>query len=412
MAEFQPKTAKHLWRLSFEGAWPTSVAFLGSNRLAAGNRDGQILLWDLTEPPPETVDDDKTQDAKTQNAKTQEGEAAADVAPRRQLQGHTNGISRLVTTADGKRLISASLDRTLRVWDIDVPGSGETQVVVDRKSREQKAKRLPQAERQAFIDAPGVTVESQTAVRVLNGHKDWVNALGISRDGKRLISGDARSTVIVWEIAGGQPVSSWTGHAWNGIVAAGLSPDGQSAVVSEFTYKRDDFDLPAPALKVWNVGDASEKLDILKTHIPKLDATKTSYGAASVWRKFVKGGLIALDYAPDGSLVAAGQGGETDKGQLHLFDVETGKLVRTMSGHRYGMCDAKFSDDGKYVLTSGRDTTIRICQVADGKEVAVLGKERGGQFKDWLHGLAISADQTRVAAADIGGAVHVWELSG
>ena len=407
MAEFQPKTAEQLWRLSFEGAWPTSVAFLGSNRIAAGNRDGQILIWDLTQEPRAAV-----KQANSPKTKPQPGETAADVEPLRQLQGHSNGIARLVTTPDGQRLISASLDHSLRIWDVDAPSSGETQVVIDRKSREKQAKRLPQAERQAFIDAPGVTVETLTASSVLNGHKDWVNALGISRDGKRLISGDARSKVIVWEITGDQPVSSWTGHGWNGIVAAGLSPDGQSAVVSEFTYKRDDFDLPAPALKVWNVDAASEKLDILKTHIPKLDVTKTSYGAASVWRKFVKGGLIALDLSPDGTLLAAGQGGETDKGQLHLFDVETGKLVRTMSGHRYGMCDAKFSADGQYVLTSGRDTTVRICQVSDGKEVNVLGKERGGQFKDWLHGLAISADQTRVAAADIGGAVHVWELSG
>jgi len=402
MAELQPKTSKHLWRLAFEGAWPTAVAFSGSNRLVAGNRDGRILLWDLSSPPQEAVGKTRPGDVET----------GADAAPVRQLQGHTNGISKLVATADGRTLISASLDHTLRIWDMDAPASGMTELVVDRRRREKEARRLPLAERQAFIDAPGVTVETQAAAAVLKGHRDWVNALGISRDSRRIISGDARSNVIVRDISSGQTVSSWTGHAWNGIVAAGLSPDGQDAVVSEFTYKRDDFDLPAPALKVWNVDDASEKLDILKTHIPKLDVTKTSYSAAGVWRKFVKGGLIALDYSPDGTLVAVGQGGETDKGQLHLFEVETGKLVRTVSGHRYGMCDAAFSADGRYVLSSGRDTTVRICQVADGQEVLALGTERGGQFKDWLAGLAISADQTLVAAADIGGAVHVWKLSG
>ncbi|HIM28015.1 MAG TPA: hypothetical protein EYG57_00500 [Planctomycetes bacterium] len=108
--------------------------------------------------------------------------------------------------------------------------------------------------------------------------------------------------------------------------------------------------------------------------------------------------------------MAVGQGGETDTGKVHLFDVESGKLVRTVSGHRYGVCDVKFSADGKFVLSSGRDTMVRICLAADGKEVASLGKERGGQFKDWIHSIAISPDQQTVAGADIAGLIHVWQL--
>ena len=70
----------------------------------------------------------------------------------------------------------------------------------------------------------------------------------------------------------------------------------------------------------------------------------------------------------------------------------------------------RFSADGRYILSGGRDTTVRICQVDDGKQVAQLGKERGGQFKDWMHGIAIAPDQRSVAAADIAGIIHVWEL--
>ena len=54
---------------------------------------------------------------------------------------------------------------------------------------------------------------------------------------------------------------------------------------------------------------------------------------------------------------------------------------------------------------------VRICQVADGKEVLTLGKPRGGQFKDWLHAVALSPDQQAVAAADIAGLVSVWNVS-
>jgi len=67
--------------------------------------------------------------------------------------------------------------------------------------------------------------------------------------------------------------------------------------------------------------------------------------------------------------------------------------------------------DGKLLLSTGRDTTLRICQLEDGKEVAALGAPRGGQFKDWLSALAISPDQSTVAATDIAGVVHVWRLA-
>ena len=388
----------HLWQLSFEGEWPTSVTFLGNERrIAAGNRAGEIFVWDLPETPPEP-------------AKDQKEPAPPDCPPTRRLDGHTNGISHLLATSDGKLLISASLDRTIRLWDTGAAPVGTTEVILDLQDRQRQARNKSGEEKDAILSAPGQTVETIASAHVLAGHRDWVTGLGLSRDEKRIISGDTSSLVIAWDLNTRQQVFRWTGHPWNGVVAAALSPDGQTALVSEYSYKRDDFDIPAAALKLWNVSDGTEKLDLLKIQFPKLDASATSYGAAQIWRKFVKGGLIAADFSPDGKLVAVGQGGETDTGQVHLFDVASGKLLRTVSGHRYGVCDVKFSADGKYVLSSGRDTMVRICQVADGTEVATLGKERGGQFKDWLHAIAIAPDQKTVAAADIAGIVHVWRL--
>jgi WD40 repeat protein len=388
----------HRWQLAFEGEWPTSVAFLGNGRhVAAGNRAGQIYVWDLPETPPK-VD------------KEAKDETPPNFAPVRRLDGHTNGISHLLSTVDGNTLISSSLDGTIRYWEVNATPGGKAEVVLDAKTRDRKARGKSKEEKKKILTAPGTSVGTVQATHVLEGHRDWVLSMGLNRNETRLISGDVTSLVIAWDLKSRQEVSRWTGHPWNWAVATALSPDGQTAVVSEYRYKRDDFDIPAAALKLWNVSDRSEKLDILKLHLPKLDATLTTHGASRVWRKFIKGGLIAADFSPDGKLVAVGQGGETDTGKVHLVDVESGKILRTVSGHRYGVCDVKFSADGKYVLSSGRDTMVRICQVSDGKEVAALGKSRGGQFKDWLHAIAISPDQKMVAAADIAGIVHVWQL--
>jgi WD40 repeat protein len=234
--------------------------------------------------------------------------------------------------------------------------------------------------------------------------------LGQSGDGKRLISGDAVSQVIVWDFDDRKQIAKWTGHSWNWIVAASLNADGSTALVSENRYKRDDFDIPVPALKLWDIQTSKEKLDLLKVQFPKMNPNDRTYGGSQLWRKFVANGLIATAISPDGSTLAVGQGGETETGKVHLIETATGKLLRDVSGHLSGVTDLLFSADVKYVVSTGRDTCVRICQVEDGKEVAVLGSPRGGQFKDWFSAVSLSADQKTLAVADIAGLVQVWQL--
>jgi WD40 repeat protein len=398
MPDFDPGKPKIRFQLTFEGSWPTGVAFLGSGRrLAAANQLGQVFVWDLPQTPPKF------------DARGGKERQAPDVPPVRRLDGHTNELTRLAVTGDGKHLLSASLDRTVRVWAVDGPASGKAEAVLDSETRKREARRAGKKEP---APAPGVPVETQQAAHVLEGHAEWVYALGVSGDGKRVISGDAAAQVIVWDLAGRKPVARWSGHPWNWVVAASLSPDGQTALVSEYRYKRDDFDVPAPALKLWDATSGNEKLDLLKVQFPKLNPGDRSYGGSQLWRKFVANGLIATAYSPDGKLVAVAQGGETDTGKVHLLDVAGGKLLRTVSGHQYGVTDVIFSHDGKYVISVGRDTCARVCQVTDGKEAAVLGAPRGGQFKDWLSAVALSPDGRFLAATDIAGLVHVWEFGG
>ena len=395
MPDFIPSPSKLTYQLTFEGRWPTAVAWLDSGRrLAAGNQVGQIYIWELPETPPEL-----------EKGASKE-RIAPNVFPVRRLDGHTNEITRLLVTPDGKHLVSSSLDHSIRVWPVDVPSAGKAEAVLDVDTRKRDAKRNGGK----AADAPAVTVETQTACDVLSGHADWIYALGMSGDGKRIISGDVQSRVIVWNLESRKPVSKWSGHPWNWVVAASLSPDGETAVVSEHRYKRDDFDIPMPALKLWNIADGTEKLDLLTVQFPKLNAADRTFGAAQVWRKFIANGLVATAFSPDGQWIAAGQGGETDMGKVHLLETGTGKLARDVAGHQYGVTDVLFSEDGKYVLSAGRDTCVRVCQVEDGKEAAVLGAPRGGQFKDWLSAIALSPDQRSLAAADIAGIVQVWQF--
>ena len=75
-----------------------------------------------------------------------------------------------------------------------------------------------------------------------------------------------------------------------------------------------------------------------------------------------------------------------------------------------GLTDIVFSPDSKYVLSRGRDAVVRVWNVADGKRVEEMGTPRGGQFKNWIHAVAVSPDARWAAAADMAGQVQMWSL--
>jgi WD40 repeat protein len=402
MPDYKSEQIKPAWKLSFDvaGQWPTAVALLGSHqKVAAANQDGTIMIWELSEKPVATK-------IKLDNGKEEDGFETP--PPARRLVGHTNGVTRLIATPDGQTLISASLDRTVRVWNIAASLEGESEIVLDADRRSQRARNSSKQKREEILQASGVKVPTQTQSTVLAGHNDWVNALAISGDGKRIISGDDSRLAIVWDIASRQEVSRWrcSGVAW--IVSAALSPDGQTALVSQYRRRGGEYNSYPSFLRLYNVADGAVKLDILATNYPK--EKNPPYAYQYEYSKFVGQGLVATAFSPDGQLLACAQGGEEGDGKCHILEVATGKELRTIGGHQYGTTDLCFSRDGKLLFTAGRDTQFRILQVEDGKEIAKAGKPRGGQFTDWLSAISLSPDELWLAAADISGHVQIWEL--
>lgn len=399
MPDLQPDKIRAVWKLPFEGAWPSAVAFLGTHRrVASGNQNGTLLVWDLPESPVAT---------KFKDEQGKELDGFETPAPVRKLEGHENSIQRLAATADGQTLVSVSLDRSVRLWDLRAPAAGTTSLVIDEATRQRQAKRVEASKRDAILNAPGITVETQQAAAVFNGHKEWINALDLSRDGRRCVTGDDAGTVIVWDVAERREVTRWQcpGVAW--VVALAFSPDAQTVLVSQYRRKGGDFNNYPAGLRLYDAATGAIKLDILATLYPKEKNPKYQYQYE--YSKFVAAGLVATAFSPDGKLLACGQGGEDGEGKIHVLETETGKAVRQVGGHQYGVTDLAFSRDGKWIFSTGRDTTLRITNVDDGKEVAKLGKPRGGQFTDWLSALSVSPDERFFAASDISGHVQVWE---
>ena len=111
-------------------------------------------------------------------------------------------VNAVAVTADGKRAISGSNDKTLKVWDLT---TGKEQFT-------------------------------------LNGHRESVYAVAVTADGKQAISGSLDNTLKVWDLTTGKEEFTLKGHS-NSVNAVAVTADGKRAISGS-----DD-----NTLKVWDL---------------------------------------------------------------------------------------------------------------------------------------------------------------
>jgi WD40 repeat protein len=301
--------------------------------------------------------------------------------------GHMSVINDIVFSADGKQLVSASDDKTIRVWDL-ATGKTERMILGEAETGSPgKVFAMALSPDGKWLAAGGkfhnsdVTAGSRVRlydfasgelVALLEGHTDVVLDLVFSPDSKYLISGSGDNVAIIWDVAAKSLKHRLTGHEGS-IYAVAFTNDSERAVTGSFDQ----------TLRLWSVEDGSE-LALRTGHEHKIRS-------------------IAI--RPDGAIATGDEGGK-----IWLWDGKTGDFIEILGQQETAVGDLTFSSDGKYLLAGvGYQGRGSDCYVYDAKtgEVRIVYKEHNNIV------LATAISPDNVWAATGGGdqqEIRIWDI--
>lgn len=117
--------------------------------------------------------------------------------------------------------------------------------------------------------------------------------------------------------------------------------------------------------------------------------------------------VTALDFSPDGKLLASGGGAPSRSGELKLWNVASGRLVRNLpDAHSDTVLGVRFSPDGRLLGSCGTDKFLKVFDVDSGKLVRA--------FEGHTHhvlGTSWQSDGKLLATAGADNTIKIWDLA-
>ena len=293
------------------------------------------------------------------------------------LQGHNDSVYHAIFSPDGTRVVTASGDNTARIWWVsEAEGQGEPIVLQGHTDSVNHA--IFSYDGTRVVTASGDNTarvwlvsepEGQGEPIVLQGHTDSVNHAIFSYDGTRVVTASDDKTARLWDADTGKELAMFQGH--NGAVyKAVFSPDGQQIITTSWDH----------TARLWD-GLTGKLIATLQGH---------------------KEGVEHAAFSPDGQLVVTTSADNT----VRLWDGVTGKAAAVFEDHQGQVYDAQFSPNGDLLVTASDDGTARIWDLASRTAIAIL---RGHFGPVWS--ASFSSDDQLVVTASEDNTVRIWDAS-
>ncbi|OJT17291.1 hypothetical protein BO221_45020 [Archangium sp. Cb G35] len=286
------------------------------------------------------------------------------------LRGHEGWVLGCAVTPDGRRVVSASDDKTLKVWDAETGKEWVTlaghEAAVNGCAVTPDGRHMVSASDDETLKV--WEVDTGRELVTLRGHRGGVSGCAVMPDGRRVVSSSYDMTLKVWDWVTGKEMASWEGHR-GGVRSCAVLPDGRCVV----SASNDG------TLKIWDV-ETSRELATLNGH---------------------EGWVRCCSVLSDGQRVVSA----SDDGTLKIWDVETRRELATLKGHGDGVGGCTVTPDGQRVVSASDDGTLKIWEV---ESVQELSTPRG--HSGWVNSCAMMPDGQRVVSASNDKTLKVWDL--
>jgi WD40 repeat protein len=300
-------------------------------------------------------------------------------------QGHSHYVNSAVYSPDGKKILSASSDGTIKVWDV-VSGTC-LRTYQGHESFVTSAVFNPDGQR--FISASGDKiikewdVSNGICLRVYKGHEDCVFSAVYSADGKKILSASWDKTLKEWDVYSGTCLRTYNGHEKE-VNSAVYSPDGQKILSTSSDY----------TIKEWDISSDT----CLRTYQGHKDVYTEFSPDGQNWYKYVVTNAI---YSPDGQKILSASWDNTIK----EWDVSSGTCLRNYQGHKDVVVSAIYSANGRKILSASWDETIKEWDVGSGTCLRTYQGHAGS-----VNSAVYSADGKKILSASTDKTIKEWDV--
>jgi WD40 repeat protein len=285
------------------------------------------------------------------------------------LTGHGDEVTACCWSADGERILSASKNGELKLWNA---ANGENLITLRGQSNRQAC--ALSRDGRIIVSGGGHSqagdlqlwdAETGKEIRSFPGNEKAVSSCEFSPDGKRILSGSYDGTIIVREARTGRVVQKITTP--DGVARCRYSPDGRFILSGGWDSN----------LHIWEA-DTGKEIALLSGH--------------SGW---VKG----CAFSPDGQRAASASADQT----LRVWNVKSEVQILSLLGHTSYVTSVAFSPDGSRIVSCSLDKTLKIWDAASGAELASL-RGHGNGVSD----CAYSPDALRIVSASQDHTLKIW----